>query len=313
LSYAFSVFALLAATSPAFAGGGPNPEINVGSASGAPGTTVQIPISVVRNGNPITAVASLIGYDNTKFTPGDCVAQPPFSLPGAMGGNETLSSTDNGRICSNVDPPDDCTQNSDCTMGNLCNVSSVVSLSLADSNPADMAPDIFVADGIFVLCPFTITAGTAPGDYPLTNTAQWADASSMEGIATDGDGTITVLLDTDADTIPDATDNCPYASNVDQLNRGGIGTSVGANQDGIGDACQCGDVNGDGRVLSSDSTIILRSLLTPPTATQAQPQFCDVGGTTGCFTADSTIILRALLTPPTATVMQKCAPSLPPP
>ncbi len=116
--------------------------------------------------------------------------------------------------------------------------------------------------------------------------------------------------DSDGDGFCNGSDNCPYTSNPDQLDRGGIGT--GSPADGIGDACQCGDVNGDGRVLTGDSTIILRSLLNPPTATRTKPELCDVGGTAGCFTADATIILRRLLNPPTATIFQNCPPALPP-
>lgn len=116
--------------------------------------------------------------------------------------------------------------------------------------------------------------------------------------------------DTDGDGFCNGSDNCPFTSNPDQLDRGGIGT--GSPADGIGDACQCGDVNGDGRVLTGDSTIILRSLLNPPTATRTKPLLCDVGGTAGCFTADATIILRRLLNPPTATIFQNCPPAQPP-
>lgn len=119
-----------------------------------------------------------------------------------------------------------------------------------------------------------------------------------------------LCTDSDSDGLCNAADNCPYTSNPDQLDRGGIGT--GSPADGIGDVCQCGDVSGDGRVLTGDSTIILRSLLNPPTATQTNPQLCDVGGSTGCFTADATIILRRLLNPPTATILQNCPPAIPP-
>ncbi len=59
-----------------------------------------------------------------------------------------------------------------------------------------------------------------------------------------------VLPDTDADGIPDSEDNCLYTSNADQLDTGGVGTTV---SDGIGDACQCGDLNDDGVVDSNDA------------------------------------------------------------
>ena len=40
--------------------------------------------------------------------------------------------------------------------------------------------------------------------------------------------------DTDGDGVPDASDNCPYAANTNQLDTGGIG--AGSAPDGIGDA-----------------------------------------------------------------------------
>ena len=86
---------------------------------------------------------------------------------------------------------------------------------------------------------------------------------------------------------------------------------MGSAPDGIGDACQCGDVSGNGVVTSADSTIILRSQLVPPTATMNRPQLCDVGGSAACTSADSVIVLRAQLNPPTATVQQQCGPANP--
>jgi hypothetical protein len=51
--------------------------------------------------------------------------------------------------------------------------------------------------------------------------------------------------DTDGDGRRDALDNCPTRANPGQDDRGAVGTSQ---PDGIGDACQCGDLDGDGRV-----------------------------------------------------------------
>ncbi len=123
-----------------------------------------------------------------------------------------------------------------------------------------------------------------------------------------------IPLDSDADGVPDASDNCPYWTNPDQLDRGGLG--AGSVPDGIGDACQCGDVSGDGFVTIADATIIRRALLSPPTATMENPQRCDVGPagparSGGCTVADATLIRRALLSPPTASVAPVCAPATP--
>ncbi len=287
-----------------------DPALDVGSASGSPGATVQIPISITRNGNNVTATSNLIQYDNTKFTPGTCVAQPPFSSP-CPTGNDTGATTLNGRICSNNPPAISCTMDAECGPGNFCNVNSVVSLSLADCN-MDLQPDPFVADGVFVLCPFTILAGAPPGVYTLTNTASWSDAVGSESAASGTNGSITIP-DTDGDGVPDGIDNCPYTSNPTQTDTGGLG--AGSPPDGIGNACQCGDVSNDGRVTNADSVIILRSFLVPPTAVQTNPQLCDVGPAASaigtCTQGDSVIILRSGLVPPTATVLQHCAPANP--
>lgn len=99
-----------------------------------------------------------------------------------------------------------------------------------------------------------------------------------------------------------ALDNCPGAVNPDQTD---------TDSDGIGDACQCGDVSGDGRVTLADAVIITRALLSPPTATMSRPERCDVGGSKGCSLADAVSVRRALLSPPTATLQQACAPASP--
>ncbi len=123
-------------------------------------------------------------------------------------------------------------------------------------------------------------------------------------------GTPACTSDQDEDGVCDEEDNCPFASNPDQVDRGGHGS--GSLPDGIGDACQCGDVTCDGRVTLADSVVILRSLLSPPTASQGCPALCDVGpagAASACSLADSVILLRSLLVPPTASVLQNCPPA----
>jgi len=102
-------------------------------------------------------------------------------------------------------------------------------------------------------------------------------------------------VDTDGDTIPDQYDNCPFAPNTDQKDSGGINTTV---PDGIGDACQCGDVNNDGIVNIADKTALSRSLagLPPYGSVAAMPGFnkCVVSSGGACNLAANTIITRAL-------------------
>ena len=56
-------------------------------------------------------------------------------------------------------------------------------------------------------------------------------------------------LDLDADGIADASDNCPRVNNP---------TQADANENGFGDACECGDVTGDGVANTVDARLIQR-------------------------------------------------------
>lgn len=112
------------------------------------------------------------------------------------------------------------------------------------------------------------------------------------------------FADADGDGIWDFADNCAFVPNPDQADRGGVGASTPA--DGIGDACQCGDVTGDGRITLADVAALQRSLLVPPQATLARPGHCDVGGSVGCSVTDVAILQRALLSPPRAVLQQAC-------
>jgi len=97
--------------------------------------------------------------------------------------------------------------------------------------------------------------------------------------------------DSDADGVYDAVDNCPAVFNSDQIDRGGVNT---ASPDGIGDACQCGDVNGDGSITNTDSRLIRLSMfgwLLP----SYDSAFCDVNGDSQCTNTDAVIIQRTLL------------------
>ena len=57
------------------------------------------------------------------------------------------------------------------------------------------------------------------------------------------------VLDSDFDSLSDATDNCPYEPNATQIDGGGWLSSV---PDGSGDACQCGNVRVNGSVGGPD-------------------------------------------------------------
>ncbi len=115
--------------------------------------------------------------------------------------------------------------------------------------------------------------------------------------------------DWDVDGVPDDVDVCPGVADPAQSDRGGVGP--GSAPDGIGDACQCGDVNGDGRITLVDATIVQRALLTPPAATMTRAQLCDVTGDAACTFADAVALRRALLQPPGAALADRCVPTGP--
>ena len=104
--------------------------------------------------------------------------------------------------------------------------------------------------------------------------------------------------DTDSDGFDDCADNCPFRSNPGQEDNGGVGTTAA---DGTGDVCQCGDINGNGVVNSTDAVLIKRSiaLLSPyfSIGGMPEPDNCDVNGVSDdtCSSTDVVIIKRALV------------------
>ncbi len=68
---------------------------------------------------------------------------------------------------------------------------------------------------------------------------------------------LTPSLDSDADGVPDPSDTCPRSS-APQTDRGGFG--LGSGPDGIGDACQCFDVDASGTADGSDARDVRRWL-----------------------------------------------------
>jgi hypothetical protein len=99
--------------------------------------------------------------------------------------------------------------------------------------------------------------------------------------------------DADGDGLPDACDNCPFVSNPGQEDTGGINSSE---PDGIGNACQCGDVTGNGIVNGQDTNAIKRhGLGLAPNPTFVVAGNCDVSGNDACNGQDANAVKRAAL------------------
>ena len=99
--------------------------------------------------------------------------------------------------------------------------------------------------------------------------------------------------DSDGDGFPDGCDTCPFVADPGQEDTGGINT---AEPDGIGNACQCGDVTGNGIVNGQDTNAIKRHGL----GLQPNPTFqvagnCDVSGNGACNGQDANAVKRAAL------------------
>jgi len=110
--------------------------------------------------------------------------------------------------------------------------------------------------------------------------------------------------DTDGDGIPAYADNCPFAANPGQEDTGGLATST---PDGIGNACQCGDVTGNGIVNGQDANVIQRhGMHAEPNQLFLVPGNCDVSGNDQCNGQDANAVKRAALGHPSPTFGQNC-------
>ncbi len=126
-------------------------------------------------------------------------------------------------------------------------------------------------------------------------------------------GTDPTNEDTDGDTVADGADNCVHTPNTTQSDVAGI---LDPNPDGIGDACQCGDVDDDGDV-DFDDVDTYRDSLADPTGLALSPAGtakCSVIDSPGpCEILDVTVIERALDDPPLEPgIAQVCTAATPP-
>jgi parallel beta-helix repeat protein len=112
------------------------------------------------------------------------------------------------------------------------------------------------------------------------------------------------VADCDDDGIPDAEDNCPLVPNTDQADDGGVNTNT---PDGIGNACQCGDVTGNGVVNGQDANAIKRhGLGQEPNPTYRVPGNCDVTGNGMCNGQDGNAVRVVSLGRPYPLFGQNC-------
>jgi YD repeat-containing protein len=103
-----------------------------------------------------------------------------------------------------------------------------------------------------------------------------ADGSVVVTYAYDPGGNLlrrAVVADGDGDRLGDDEDNCPFFPTADQTD---------ADEDGRGDACECGDQNGDGSNTVSDLVAINVAIFNPGLATP----LCDANNDDQCDVND---------------------------
>ena len=98
--------------------------------------------------------------------------------------------------------------------------------------------------------------------------------------------------DADGDGIPDTSDNCVHTANADQLD---VGSLHGLGSDGIGDACQCGDVNDDGNVDLLDVALYQRGLAGVTPAALPEDKCSVIGGRVDCEPNDRQTLREAIV------------------
>ncbi len=178
-----------------------------------------------------------------------------------------------------------------------CTPSDVEGITLAPTTPlcADIETDAAFEGQAKVCISYDDTGLSLPQEANLTM-IRCEDAGSCEALAceppepvdtvnnivcgcTDGFSTFAVgtLIDTDSDFTPDLLDNCPEIPNIFQQD---------ADEDGIGDACECGDFDGNGFVNTLDARLIQRHVV----GEIAASALCDTTGDRNCNTSDARLI-----------------------
>jgi hypothetical protein len=207
-------------------------------------------------------------------------------LPGQLGIVASLHGSNNGLLCPNDpnEPP-----------------------------PFPLAPRA-AAPGAQIVPSFTtvIVSGLSPVMFDV----ETIGASGAEiGPVTDSAVVPLLIGDSDGDGIPDSGgagtcatgqttdcfDNCRFEPNNDPGD-----TQTDTDQNGRGDACECGNADRTTAVNIFDALHIAQGTLTPPLVQLVHPRACDSDGNGTCDIFDALRVAQATLTPPLSAIVQDC-------
>ncbi|HXX49025.1 MAG TPA: thrombospondin type 3 repeat-containing protein, partial [Myxococcota bacterium] len=145
--------------------------------------------------------------------------------------------------------------------------------------------------------------GSDPGQFALPEDVALSPAGDVLYVANtydhridmfclSADAACNAIVDQDGDGLADFQDNCPFEKNPRQRDGGSFASKV---PDGIGDACQCGDLSGDGIVDAADVAAYRKFLTRNPFDPSAAARKCKVAPDGGpCSILDVVVLERAL-------------------
>ncbi len=161
--------ALAAGVRPSAAQSAGGPAVNVGSASGAPGATVQIPVRLANGGGKVAAASVDISYDGTQVSVKlKANGKPDCAINPAIGQSSAASKS---LLASQPNAAD-------------AKILRVGVIGTDNANP--------IPDGLLLTCNFTIAAGATPGAKVLNNTPSASDAGAQALTVQGTNGSIVV-------------------------------------------------------------------------------------------------------------------------
>jgi cysteine-rich repeat protein len=181
-----------------------------------------------------------------------------------------------------------CNDSNACTAVDTCQGGACVggSPTLCNDSNGCTADSCNSATGLCVFNPAPLN-GSACNDSQLC---------TLSDVCTGGTCAGSPAPDGDSDGTCNAADNCPYVSNPGQQDSGGVALPI---PDGIGNACQCGNLTGDGIVDQADVSTYRAFLANPggnPLTPAALTTCSVVGGVPSqCNILDVVVERRALL------------------